>query len=88
MSAWYIMSSMGFYQVCPGNPTYTIGRPLFDKVTINLDNGKTFSITMLNQSDKNRHIRKMVLNGKPLSTPFFTHNQLRAGGNLQIEMEP
>jgi predicted alpha-1,2-mannosidase len=86
MSAWYILSSMGFYQVCPGNPVYTIGRPLFDKVTIPLAGGKEFEIIAKNQSLKNKYVRSMKLNGKVLEKPFFTHGQLMQGGTLEVEM--
>ena len=86
MSAWYILNSMGFYQVCPGKPVYSIGRPLFDAVTINLPQGKKFTITAKNNSAKNKYIQSAVLNGKPLTTPFFTHKDLTAGGTLEFVM--
>lgn len=86
MSAWYILNSMGFYQVCPGKPIYSIGRPLFDAVTINLPQGKKFTITAKNNSAKNKYIQSAVLNGKPLTTPFFTHKDLTAGGTLEFVM--
>jgi predicted alpha-1,2-mannosidase len=86
MSAWYILSSMGFYQVCPGNPVYTVGRPLFDKVTIPLAGGKEFEIIAKNQSPKNKYVRSMKFNGKMLEQPFFTHEQLMQGGTLEVEM--
>ena len=57
MSAWYILNAMGFYQVCPGKPVYSIGRPLFDKVTINLPEAKTFTIITKNNSKDNKLYR-------------------------------
>lgn len=88
MSAWYILNAMGFYQVCPGKPIYSIGRPLFDEVTIHLPGGKTFLITTQNNSPTNRYIKRMTLNGRTLQTPFFSHDELMDGGKLQIEMTP
>lgn len=86
MSAWYILNAMGFYQVCPGNPTYSIGRPLFPEVTINLENGKKFTIVTKGNSRKAKYIKSAKLNGKALKKPFFTHKQLEAGGTLELVM--
>lgn len=86
MSAWYILNSMGFYQPCPGNPEYSIGRPLFDAVTINLPDGKTFCIVAKNNAPKNMYIKSAMLNGTLLNNPFFTHTQLAAGGTLEVTM--
>ena len=86
MSAWYILNSMGFYQPCPGNPEYSIGRPLFDAVTINLPGGKIFRIVAKNNAPKNMYIESATLNGKPLDNPFFTHAQLAGGGTLEVTM--
>ena len=86
MSAWYIMSSMGFYQVAPGDPTYTIGRPLFDAVQIALENGKTFDIKVINNGPENKYVQKIELNGKALKTPFFDHSDIKNGGEMIITM--
>lgn len=86
MSAWYILSSMGFYQVAPGNPVYTIGRPLFDEVKIKLANGADFVIKTKNNSDENKYVQEVTLNGKVLKDLFFTHQQLQKGGVLEITM--
>lgn len=86
MSAWYVLNSMGFYQLCPGNPEYSIGRPLFDAVTINLPGNKQFRIVAENNSKTNKYIASAKLNGKPLARPYFTHQQLMEGGSLQIVM--
>lgn len=86
MSAWYILNSMGFYQVCPGKPVYSIGRPLFDKTTVNLPSGKKFTIIAKNNSKINKYIKSATLNGKPLSKPFFTHNDITTGGILVFVM--
>ena len=86
MSAWYILNSMGFYQVCPGKPIYSIGRPLFDKASINLPDGKQFTIITKNNSRTNKYIASVTLNGQPLNTPFFTHDDIIAGGIMEITM--
>ena len=86
MSAWYILNAMGFYQICPGLPEYSIGRPLFDTVTIQLPNGKQFRIETVNNSASNKYIASATLNGQPLQQPFFTHTQLMEGGTLQLVM--
>ena len=88
MSAWYILNSMGFYQVCPGKPVYSIGRPLFEEVTINLPDRKTFVIRTHNNSKTNKYIESVLLNGKPLDVPFFTHNDIVRGGTMEITMSP
>ena len=86
MSAWYILNSMGFYQVCPGKPVYSIGRPLFEEVTINLPDRKTFFIRTLNNCKTNKYIESFLWNGKPLDVPFFTHNDIVRGGTMEITM--
>lgn len=86
MSAWYILNSMGFYQVCPGKPVYSIGRPVFDQAIVNLTNGKKFTIMVKNNSKKNKYIESMLLNGQTLHTPFFSHQDIVDGGTLEITM--
>ena len=86
MSAWYILNAMGFYQVCPGNPVYSIGRPLFNKATVNLKDGKKFTVIAKNNSRENKYIQSMVLNGKALDKPFFTHQDIVNGGTLELTM--
>lgn len=87
MSAWYALSAMGFYSFCPGRPVYEIGRPIFDKVTIHLSNGKDFVIQAKNNSVENKYIRSMKLNGEDLAEPRFFHFDLMKGGELIFEME-
>ena len=86
MSAWYIMNAMGFYQVCPGLPVYSIGRPLFDKVTITLPENKIFTIFAKNNSKGNKYIKSVKLNNRTLDTPFFTHDDIKEGGMMEIIM--
>ncbi|MBM6890156.1 glycoside hydrolase family 92 protein [Bacteroides caecigallinarum] len=86
MSAWYIMNSIGFYQVCPGKPVYSIGRPLFDEVTVNLPDNKQFIVKTVNNSRENKYIEKAVLNGVPLEKPFINHEDIKNGGVLEFTM--
>lgn len=86
MSAWYVLNALGFYQVAPGIPTYSIGRPWFPKATVNLPNGKKLNITVKNYGKDNKYIRSMKLNGKTLAEPFFTHDDIVNGADLEFEM--
>ena len=86
MSAWYILNSLGFYQVCPGKPVYSIGRPIFDKAVINLPDKKAFTIITKNNSADNKYIESATLNGQPLNVPFLNHKDIAAGGTLEIVM--
>ncbi len=86
MSAWYILSAMGFYPVCPGTPEYIIGAPLFPRVTIHLENGKNFSVTAKNVSPENKYIQSVTLNGAPWSKSWFSHDDILNGSELVFEM--
>ncbi len=86
MSAWYILNSMGFYQVCPGKPVYSVGRPLFDEAVIHLGENKDFVIRTIGNSPENKYVQKIVLNGRELDAPFFTHQELANGGVLELTM--
>lgn len=86
MSAWYVMSAMGFYSVTPGTDYYVIGSPLFDKVTINLENGKKFIIKTLNRSNEKSYIAGAFLNGNSYSKSFLLHDDIMNGGELVLEM--
>jgi putative alpha-1,2-mannosidase len=88
MSAFVVFSSMGFYPVTPGLPDYTIGSPIFRKVSIALPGGKTFTVIAHHASTLNKYIQSATLDGKPLDTPWFTHAQLVSGGRLELEMGP
>jgi len=88
MSAFVVFSSMGFYPVTPGTPVYTIGSPVFEKVAIDLANGKQFQMIANKCSVINKYIQSAKLNGKVLDTPWFTHEQLVSGGKLELEMGP
>lgn len=86
MSAWVVFSMMGFFQVTPGIPLYTIGSPSFEEVTIQLSNGKSFRIVAKGNSETNVYIQKATLNGKVMNELFFSHEQLMEGGVLELEM--
>lgn len=86
MSAWYVLSSMGFYQVCPGKPEYTIGSPLFDKVIIHLENGKAFEISKQNPSGNFQYIQSSTLNKKTTNSSSLLHSSIISGGNLKFIM--
>ncbi|ESU29814.1 alpha-1,2-mannosidase [Flavobacterium limnosediminis JC2902] len=86
MSAWFIFSSLGFYPVAPGSNDYAIGSPSVDYAKLNLENGKSFEIKVLNQSDKNIYVSNMTLNDKPLSKYFITYEDIMKGGTLKITM--
>jgi predicted alpha-1,2-mannosidase len=86
-SAWYLFSAMGFYPVCPGSGQYVLGAPLFNKITLQLENGKTFVIEAPGNSDKNMYIRKAMLNGKKYTRNWIGHNTIMQGGLLLLEMD-
>ncbi|WBL20814.1 GH92 family glycosyl hydrolase [Zunongwangia sp. HRR-M8] len=86
MSAWYIFSSLGFYPVAPGSVDYALGSPAIKDAKLNLDNGNTFRVIAENQSDKNVYVEKVELNGKELSKPFISHEDVMNGGELKFYM--
>ncbi|WP_220459153.1 GH92 family glycosyl hydrolase [Gelidibacter maritimus] len=86
MSAWYILNAMGFYQVAPGNPVYTIGRPIFDKVEIPLDSGKNFTIITENNSPENKYVQAFYVNDVKQNGLFFKHSDIKNGSTLKIVM--
>ena len=86
MSAWYIFSSLGFYPVTPASNQYIIGSPLFNKATINLENGKTFTVEMVYKSEENIYIKSAKLNGKNYEYSYINHNDIVNGGTLVFEM--
>lgn len=88
MSAWYVLNAIGFYQVAPGDPSWSLGRPLFGRVTVNLENGKTFTVETKNNSPENIYIQSAVMNGTELKSPFFDHEDIVNGGHLVITMGP
>jgi predicted alpha-1,2-mannosidase len=85
-SSWYVLSAMGFYPVCPGNPVYEIGSPIFERTTIRMGNGKLFTIVANHVSARNKYIQSAELNGKPLDQAWFRHADIADGGTLILEM--
>ncbi|MCQ2183946.1 MAG: glycoside hydrolase family 92 protein [Bacteroidales bacterium] len=88
MSAFVMFSMMGFYQVQQGNPIYCIGSPVFEKTTINLADGKTFTVKAPGANAENKYVQSARLNGKTLDRSWFTHEELVGGGVLELEMGP
>ncbi|WP_294821815.1 GH92 family glycosyl hydrolase [uncultured Flavobacterium sp.] len=86
MSAWYIFSSLGFYPVAPGSDEYAIGSPLVKNAVIDLENGRTFTVSAKNQSARNVYVQKMELNGKPFKGTTIKHDDIRWGGSLIFYM--
>jgi predicted alpha-1,2-mannosidase len=86
MSAWYVLNAIGFYSFCPGAPYYSIGRPIFDKVEINLTNGNKFTVIANNNSPENLFVQSVKLDGKVMDNAFFNHDELIKGGILEFEM--
>lgn len=86
MTSFVVFSMMGLYPVTPGIPAYNIGSPVFEKSTIQLGNGKTFEIVADNASDRNKYIQSAKLNGKPYDRPWISHEDIMAGGKLELVM--
>jgi predicted alpha-1,2-mannosidase len=86
MSAWYLFSSLGFYPVAPGSTEYAIGSPLVNNAVLTLENGKTFTIEVINQKENNIYVQRIELNGKPLPTLFINHSDITAGSKLTFYM--
>lgn len=86
MTSWVVFSSMGFYPVTPGLPIYNIGSPVFKKTSIELNNGKTFTIIAKNASKKNKYIQSAKLNGKEYNKVWFTHDDILKGSTLELVM--
>jgi predicted alpha-1,2-mannosidase len=91
MSAWYVLSSLGFYSVTPGSDIYALGSPLWKKATLHIGEPyakAVFTIIANNQSPENVYVQSVNLNGKPLLTPFIRHSEIVAGGTLEFDMGP
>ena len=88
MSAWYVLSSLGFYPACPGNGTYVIACPTFKKTTISLPSGKTLILKTNNLLDENIYIQTVTMNGEPYKKVYFQHEDLMKGGEITFEMGP
>lgn len=85
-SAWYVFSAIGFYPVCPGSGEYVIGAPLFKNIKLNLENGNIVSISAPNNSDENRYIGRMSVNGRSHNKNYLEHEDLIKGSKIVYEM--
>ncbi len=86
MSAWYVLSALGFYPVTPGTTDFIIGTPLFKEAIIHLENGKSFSINANNVSNNNFYVQSAAMNGKPYSKSYFSYFDIVKGGGMQFNM--
>ena len=87
-SAWYVFSAIGFYPVTPGNPVYIMGSPLFDRATITLPGGKSFTVEADGNGPGQEYIQQATLHGKPLDRAWLTHQEVAHGGTLRLQMGP
>lgn len=85
-SAWYVFSALGFYPVCPATNQYILGSPLFKKVTLHLENGKTFTIEAPNSNSDNKYVDKIKLNGKEYKNNWISHEDILKGGTFNFIM--
>lgn len=85
-SAWYVFSALGFYPVTPGSGEYVIGSPLFNKATLNFENGKTLVIKAPQNSKENVYVRDLTLNGRKIKNNYLTHSELLKGGTMIFHM--
>ncbi|WP_276380705.1 GH92 family glycosyl hydrolase [Flavobacterium sp. H4147] len=85
-SAWYVFSALGFYPVCPTCNEYVIGAPLFKRVTINLENGKQIVINAPDNSQENKYVQNIFLNGTEYNKNYFSHQDLMNGAAIHFEM--
>ena len=85
-SSWYVLSALGLYSVCPGTDQYVIGSPVFNKITITMENGKQFIIEAYNNSSKNVYIQSAKLNNKDYNHNWITYKDIVNGGTLHFEM--
>jgi predicted alpha-1,2-mannosidase len=87
-SAWYVLSSLGFYSVCPGQPEYVIGSPLFDRAIIHLENGNSFVMEAKNNDRENYYIQSATFNGRNYTKNYLTHEDISRGGEIIFGMGP
>ena len=86
MSAWYVMSALGFYPVTPGSDAYILGTPAFDSIFLNLENGKVFKVVTKHLSKENFYVQSVKYNGKNWPKSYITHDMIMTGGELLFEM--
>jgi predicted alpha-1,2-mannosidase len=88
MSAWYVMSAIGFYPLCPGTPAYTLGSPIFSRIVIHQPNGKNFTVLAPRTSAENRYVQVVRLNGTPVVGSKIAHSDITSGATLIFDMGP
>jgi putative alpha-1,2-mannosidase len=88
MSAWYLLSALGFYPVDPVSGNYVLGSPLFDQATLELDRGRKLEIIVQRKDTAHQYIQSFSLNGKPQQRAWFHHTDIAAGGKLVFTMGP
>jgi len=88
LSSWYVLSAMGIYPVTPGSPVYMIGSPLFKKLTLETEKGRTFTVIAQNNSPENIYIQSARFNGQPFSRTWISHKEIVNGGVIEFEMGP
>ena len=88
MSAWYVLSALGLYQVEPAGGKYIIGSPLFDEAAINVGNGRTFHVIACDNSADNIYVQSAKLNGKPYTRSYLMFQDIVKGGTLELQMGP
>ena len=88
MSAWYVLSTLGLYQVEPAGGKYVLGLPRFDEAKVNVGGGKQFIIRALNNSKENVYVQSVRLNGKPLQKSYIMYRDIMQGGVLEFTMGP
>ncbi len=86
-SAWYVFSAMGFYPVCPGVNEYVVGAPLFQKVTLQLENGNELVVNAPGNNAQNRYVNELKINGKVSTKNYLDHNELMKGGTLEFDVK-
>jgi predicted alpha-1,2-mannosidase len=87
MSSWLVFTALGFYPVAPGSNQYVLGRPFTNRATLNLPNGKRFTVLADGLSAANGYVGKVTLNGKALTRSYVTHDEIVAGGELRFTMQ-
>ncbi len=85
-SAWYVFSALGLYPVTPGDTTYIMGSPLFDRATVQLPHDKTFTVEAIENGPENVYVQSATLNGEPLDRAWLTHDEIVSGGTLRLQM--
>ncbi len=86
MSAWYVLSALGFYPVNPAGGYYVFGSPIISSAKLQLPGGKTFSIQVLNNNAENKYIQSITLNGAPWTKTYILHRTIMEGGTMQVKM--